>query len=192
MKFSEYKIAGEKYGVGKDWMTLKEGDNKIRIISEFEDYGVHFNPKEKKSVVCLGKDKCPLCQQGYKPKVQFLGWVIDRSDNKVKLLRIGYKIFQQIGELAKSEEYGFDTIPDYDITIRKSGQGLETVYTVLPARQNTELTIEEKKMISNKIKPVKEIIEKMKAKVDTTSDDISDDDIPVIEDEDIDTEEIPF
>jgi hypothetical protein len=190
MKFSEYKTADEKYGLGSDWMTLKEGDNKIRIVSEFEDYGSHYNLETKKSVICIGKDKCPLCQEGDNPRVQFLGWVIDRSDGRVKLLRIGYKIFQQIGDFAKSEEYAFDTVPDYDITIKRTGQGLDTVYSVLPARQNTPLTDKEKEMIMEKVKPVKNIIDSMKAKV-VPSLDIPDEEIPVIEDEEPE-EEIPL
>jgi hypothetical protein len=190
MKFADYKSISKKYGLESDWMSLKEGDNKIRIVSEFEDYGVHYDTKTRKSVICIGKDKCPFCQKGEIPRVQFLGWVIDRSDNRVKLLRIGYKVFQQIGELAKSEEYAFDTIPDYDITIRRSGRGLDTIYSVLPARQNTPLTDKEKEMIMEKIKPVKQIIENMKAKI-TSGSKVSSEEIPIVEDEEPE-EEIPF
>ena len=189
MKFQDYNEAGKKYGIdGGDWLNLEEGDNKVRIVSEFEDYGSHYDKKLKKSFVCLGKEKCPFCQTGDKPRVQFLGWVIDRKDQKPKLLRIGYKIFQQIGDLAQSEDYKFDDVPGYDITIKKTGQGLDTNYSVLPARKNTELTSEEIESIKG-LKDPKEIIENMKAKLES-SPDVSDEDIPIVEDENI--EDVPF
>ena len=167
MKFAEYEKAEKEYGVGGGkWMNLQEGDNKIRIVSEFEDYGQHYNQATNKSVVCLGKEKCPICRMGDKARVQYLGWVIDRSDGRIKLLRIGHQIFKQIGELSRNEEYYFDIVPDYDITIKRVGQGLETEYTVIPARQNTPLTEDEKKQIEEIVKDPKQIIEGMKTKTE--------------------------
>ena len=81
------------------------------------------------------------------------------------MLQIGYKIFQQISALATSDEYAFDLTPDYDVTITKSGQGLDTEYIVLPARSNTELTEEEQKAIAEKIKPISDILDEKKSKV---------------------------
>jgi len=182
MKFKDYEETEKRYGFTKrDWLNLQEGENKIRIVSEFEDYGVHYNPNTKKIVICIGKETCSLCQTGIGIRVQYLGWVIDRKDGQVKLLRIGHQIFKQIGEFAISNDYGFVSVPDYDITIKKIGQGLATEYTVLPARQDTELTDEEKYLISEKVKSPKEIIERMKAKV-------SPEEIPVYEE----SEEIPI
>jgi len=165
MQFKDYKKGEEKYGLGGNWMTLEDGDNKVRIVSEFIDYGSHFNQETKKSVICVGKENCIPCQQGDKPRVQYLGWIIDRKDKKLKLIHIGHQIFKQIGEYAMNEEYAFDSIPGYDITIRKSGQGLKTEYTVIPARKNTDLTEEEKLMIEEKMKDPQKIIDSMKAKV---------------------------
>lgn len=165
MRFNEVEKVKKEYGLEGNWMSLVEGDNKIRIVSEFEDYGNHFNNATKKSVICIGKENCELCKVGDKPRVQFLGWVIDRKDNKVKLLRIGYQIFEQISNLAKSEDYAFGSVPEYDITIKRSGKGLETDYAVLASRKNSELTEEEKALVLEKIKPLKDIIDTMKAKV---------------------------
>jgi len=166
MKFTDIESIKNKYGIseGGDWMNLKEGENRIRIVSEFVDYGIHRDPELKKNVVCIGKEQCYYCKQGDKVRVQFLGKVIDRSDGRVKYLRIGYRIFQQISELAKSKEYGFDIIPPYDIVILKKGSGLNTTYTVFPARENTPLTDEEVKKAEALPSP-SEIIEKMKEKV---------------------------
>ena len=169
--FSSQEDLKNKYGLSKtsDWLNLQKGDNKIRIVSDFVDYGVHtFRNKDGKykSVVCISKDNnCPYCAQHIPVKVQFLGWVIDRKDGEIKLLKIGWAIAQKIRSLQESEDYGFDDLPPYDINIIKSGEGLNTTYTVLPARQNTPLTEEEQDKIKAKIKDPMEIIERMREKV---------------------------
>lgn len=159
-KFKDFKQIGEKYGVGGqgNWMNLEDGSNKIRIVSDFEDYGEHFDDKLNRSFICLGKEKCEYCKQDIKPRVKFKGWVIDRKDNLIKVLTIGYKIHEQIGLLSTSEEYGFDNIPGYDITITKSGIGKATKYGVLPDRKDTPLTEKENEEI-DKLQSIPEIIE---------------------------------
>jgi len=166
MKFQDYPDSEDKYGIsGGDWMTLEAGDNKIRIVSEFMDYAEHYDNEKKRSFICLGKENCPYCQAGDKPRVRYLGWVIDRKDSKIKLLRIGHSIFKQIGVLAKDEEYGFEDLPEYDMTIKKTGTGLDTEYSVVPARNNSPLTETEKTEIEKTIKDPNEIIESMKQKI---------------------------
>lgn len=179
-QFKNYNKVKKEYGVGGGgaWLTLQEGDNKIRIVSEFQAYGNHFDPSTNKSAICIGKEECQYCKQGLKPNVQFLGYVIDRNDNKVKLLRIGYQIFQQLGEFGESEDYAFDVFPDYDITIKRTGEKLATKYTVIPARKNSKLTKEEKEMIEEKSETPKEIIESMKAKEGKET---TDKEIPTVE-----------
>jgi len=168
MKFSQYKESEEKYGIasGGDWMALEEGDNRIRIVSEFVDYGEHFDNAKKRSFVCLGKDECSYCKAGEKVKVRYLGWVIDRKDGKVKLLRFGHSIFKQIGALAINEEYEFDESPSYDMTIKRDGKGLDTEYNVTAARKDSKITEKELEEIEEKVKDPIEIIENMKAKLE--------------------------
>lgn len=166
-KFSDFKQVEKNYGIGQggDWLTLKEGENKIRVISEFEVFGNHFNQATKRGIICIGKDKgCEGCASGIKLNVRALGWVIDRADGKVKLFRMPYSIFKAIGELQMTTEYQFDILPEYDMTIKKAGEGLETKYTVIPSRANKEITGEEFEQINKVVKPVSEIIEKMKVK----------------------------
>ena len=200
MKFKDYDKSEKKYGIagGGDWLTLQQGDNRIRIVSEFEDYGSHYDSTQKKSFVCLGEEECPFCQNGEKPRVQYLGWVIDRKDNEIKLLQIGHQVFKQIGEYAKSDEYGFEKVPSYDMNIKKTGQGLNTEYAVLASRKDAELSEEEKAMITEKIKLPKEILENMKAKqkgqeANSQTSESEESQIPEIEEsEDIDPKDIPF
>lgn len=148
MKFNEY-VKEPRDNEGVRFLKLQNGKNVVRIVSEFESYGNHYIPAEKKSHICTGAATCKYCKEGDKAKIRFLLYVIDRStpvvDGQVdiKLLDIGYSIFDQIVDYSKAEDYGFDTIPNFDITIEKSGVGLTTEYKVIPQRNVTELTEEE-------------------------------------------------
>jgi len=166
MSFTDYKKVGKDYGVqGGDFMELKDGDNKVRFVTEFVPYGNHFNEKLQKSIICVGKEDCSECQKDNKPRVQFIGWVIDRADGDIKLLRIGYQIYSDMGKLSESDDFAFDKLPGYDVTINRTGEKLQTKYNVVPARNDTELTQEEKFALVDKIKEPQEIVDAMKAKV---------------------------
>jgi len=164
--FDNFDKTMNKYGSNSDWLILKEGANKVRLMSNFADYGDHFIKEENKSYICIGKENgCVYCEKGLKPKVQFLGWAIDRSDGQLKLFRFGYTIAKQLASYKDSEEYGFEDLPPYDIVVNKEGQGLETNYVVMPARTNTEITMEEKDNFEKNSKSPEEIIQSMKDKI---------------------------
>jgi len=127
----------------------KDGANKIRIVSEIMDYGSHFIKEEKKSHICLGAEDCRYCKAGEKPKLRYLCWIIDRADNQIKLYEFGHSILKQLVGLAKNEEYEFEVLPPYDITITKKGVDLNTEYTVVAARNNTPITEEEQTLIDS-------------------------------------------
>lgn len=141
------------------YLKLKQGENKIRIVSEAEVFGKHF--KNKKSTICLGKEICDLCIEGDKPKPSWLMWVIDRADGEIKMLEAGYQIISQVQKMAQSSEYGFEGLPSYDIIIQKEGEGLDTEYIATPARKDSDLTEEEKEDISA-LKSPSEIVEEKK------------------------------
>ncbi len=177
-KFNEYKSYVKSSG---DFMTLKQGENKVRVVSEFEPFESEF--------------------QG-KMKTRFMGYVIDRTDGLIKPLTIGSQIFGQLGVLSLSSEYNFDNLPPYDVIIKKSGDGIDTEYTVLAARQNTELTEAENLLIKD-LKPISDIVESMQKKnplkftkkevLLPNGKELKDEDIPVFEeDEPIDPKDIPF
>ena len=125
----------------------KDGANKIRIVSEIMDYGSHFIKEEKKSHICLGAEACKYCKAGERPKLRYLCWIIDRTDGEFKLYEFGHSILKQLLGLAKNDEYGFEVLPPYDITISKKGTDLNTEYTVVAARNNTPITEEEQALI---------------------------------------------
>ena len=177
--FNDYKSVVKSSG---DFMTLKQGENKIRIVSEFE----HFQSE----------------YQG-KMKDRFMGYVIDRTDGQIKPMTVGPQVFGQVGELSLSSEYGFSGVPPYDVIIKKVGEGMDTEYTTMPARQNTELT-EAEKLLMKDLKPITDIIDRMQAKNPTkyASKDVvlpngkvlEDKDIPVVgeDDERPNVKDLPF
>jgi len=127
-------------GGGSDFFSLEQGENKLRLVSEFEERFVHWDQANRRSISVSSLDDLFA---GEKPRRRFLAYAIDRKDGAIKMLEVGASVIKQLKELAVSEDYGFEDMPAYDITIKKTGSGMDTEYTVIPARENTELTEEE-------------------------------------------------
>lgn len=180
MKFNQLESVAEQYNIGKgkgDWFTLEAGDNKVRLVSEYEVLARHWTGKGK-STVCVGKDKgCIFCNVGKneeanKPAIKFLMWVIDRRDGQFKIAEVGWTVVKAIGDLETDEEYAFDPatgLPGYDLNIKKTVKGSGTQpsdfeYSVIASRTNKPLTDEETAQIKE-LKSIKEIVETIKSKV---------------------------
>lgn len=166
-KFNEYETKAKEYNVGgDDKFKFKVGDNPIRIVTELEEYPAHFVKAEGKQYTCLGK-KCAFCAKGTKIDLKFIGWIIDRTEKKeghqFKLCFFPYSIYKQIGVYSMSKDYAFDSIPPYDINVKREGEELLTRYTVLPDRKDSELTESEMSAIVN-LKQPKEIVNSMRNK----------------------------
>jgi len=176
MKFDELQQVAETYNIGKGgkdgWLTLETGDNKVRIVSEYEVLAKHWSGK--KAVICVGKEHgCILCktaegEKPNKPVAKFLLWVIDRKDNKLKIAELGWTVVKAIGDLQQDEDYKFSVLPDYDINIKKTVKGSgtqpsDTEYTVIPARENKPLTPEEIDLIKD-LTSIQEVIKSFKEK----------------------------
>ena len=134
----------EGYISGGDYFKLKEGANRFRLVTE-----------------------CLPHRGEYKgtPNFKWLCYVLDRVDGQVKTFFMAHIIYKQIAALQKSEDYAFDETPmPYDITINAIGAGTkEVTYTVVPARKNTELTLQEQTLVGQK-KPIEEVQQTIYAK----------------------------
>ena len=157
MSFKDAKIeAGNSL-----FLTLKDGINRIRIVSE--EVVVWKAYAERK---CVGIYTNPQEAHAYNAKQRFNFWVIDRADNQMHILDAGPAIIGPIKDLANDADYGFDTVPNYDIKITKRGSGLDTEYSVLNSPP-IALTPEEVAMINKTIAEkgtIAQIIENDKAK----------------------------
>lgn len=206
MKPNQYKDVEKEYGIGgsSNFMKLEPGENIVRFVSEFEVRGIHQFKNEKgkfETHTCFGKQKgCIYCNADNKITVKYLSWVIDQKDHKIKLLEIGHTIFKQLGQYQDDPDYSFDSVPNYNIKIKKTGEGLSTEYQVIPSPKRYELDAKEEEEVM-KLKPISEVIQAMKDKeMKSQGTEIKkEDDIPIVEDEinqgmeeDIDVKNIPF
>jgi hypothetical protein len=130
----------EKAGLlgGGDYLKLKAGDNRFRLMSE-----------------CLPHEG----EYQGRPNFKWLCYVLDRAEGKIKLFFMPHRIYKQIAQLQKSEDYAFTEVPmPYDLTIGADAKvGTKDVtYTLTPARKNSELTTAELKAWAE-VKPLKEV-----------------------------------
>jgi len=111
-------------GGGAAWKP-KEGDNRVRLVSECLEHPGVYNGKKTFKWLCF---------------------ILDRVDGAVKPYYMPPTVYDQIEALQMNPDYRFDEVPmPYDITINAKGAGKkEVVYTVLPARTNTPLTEDER------------------------------------------------
>jgi len=143
MKINELEFSESN----NQWLKLEKGDNRIRIVSEalpFAQYWV-----ENKSYICLGEN-CGLCDTGAKKSKQFFLYVIDRKDKELKIAQVGVGIMKELKGLAISEDWAFESVPDFDITIRKEGEGFGSVkYFVIPNAKK-DLSEEDKALLEGR------------------------------------------
>lgn len=124
-----------------EYFKFKEGDNNFRVLSPFAVLARHqLGPKQ--SVVCYGQDEgCPFHGENEKElRVKWWLWIHDLSDDKIKIAEMPYTVIQALGQLQKSEDYSFDTLPmPYTVNVKAENAGQKDVkYTILPARKNSE------------------------------------------------------
>ena len=147
-------------GGGSDFFALEQGENKLRLVSEFEERFVHWDAENRRSISVATQDEL---LNGEKPRRRFIAYAIDRKDGAVKMLEVGASVIKQLKDLAVSGDYGFDDIPAYDITIKKTGSGMDTEYTVIPARENSDLTEAEQEVVTE-LQSLQEICDRLIAK----------------------------
>lgn len=127
-----------------DYFKLKEGPNRVRLMSE-----------------CLPH---PGEYKGTK-NFKWLCYVLDRRDAKVKPFFMPHTIYKFIESLQTSEDYQFYDVPmPYDITITADGAGTKEVkYAVMPAKKETPLTDAESVLLAQ-AKPLAELQQKLREK----------------------------
>lgn len=126
-----------------DRFKIQEGANRIRLVADPVPHQGSYNGR---------------------PNFKWLLYVIDRTDGRVKLFFMPHTIAKAIRDLQKSDDYAFEGLPPYDITVQAKGAGTKEVeYTVVPARQNSELTKAEQEAIAKK-KPLEEVHKALKEK----------------------------
>lgn len=136
----------EKEILGKDeFKVLAEGDNQVRLIGKYVFRNVHYNPEWKMNYITCSGDGCPICASGETPKLNYYINILDRKDNKIKLMKFGVTLKRKFQNL--NAKYG--DLTNFDLIITRTGTKLDTRYEVLPTMNNKPLTDEEKKYIAD-------------------------------------------
>lgn len=140
-------------GGGSDWFKMKEGTNQFRILTEPELMFESF-----KMGICYH-------QCGFEGSPKYLARILDRADNKVKLYKIPFTIFETISGFEQDDELTFSSFPmPYDVKVNAVGAGTKEVkYTVMPSMK--QVPVDEAILADiAKQSSIKEVIGKMQEK----------------------------
>ena len=174
--FNELDKVAKEHGVGQgsgDFMKLEEGDNKVRIVSEYEVLSKYW--LGGRSVINVGDDKGVEYPKkdgkgnDVRSSAKFLMYVIDRADGKIKMLESNWTIVSGIRDLSVDEDYAFDEesgLPGYDLKIKKTKTGpnpTDVEYNVLPSPTKTPLTDDEKADVEA-LTPMSTVVDRFKKK----------------------------
>ena len=151
---------------------IPEGESKIRILPPWSEAGdiafeckSHWRiPPNDRMVNCLTviNKECPICELvkelrsrgkaemaskfGAKKSIYYNVIVRGEEDKGVQIMRSGIQLYENILGYLYDEEYGDITDIDEgsDITIERSGQGLDTSYNIKIARKTSPLSADAK------------------------------------------------
>ena len=122
---------------GGNYLKFKDGDTTFRILSSavtgYEYWNTDNKPVRSKTQFSSTPKDIKLDKDGVPTKVKhFWSMVVNNEDeNKIQILQISQKSIQDaIKALVENKKWGAPT--GYDITVTRSGDGLETSYTVMP------------------------------------------------------------
>lgn len=123
------KAAAEGLLGSKPWKP-KEGDNRIRLVSECLPHPGNYNGKATFKWLCQ---------------------ILDKASGLVLPYFMPSSVYDQIEALQTNPEYAFEEVPmPYEVTLNAKGAGSkDVVYTVTPARTNTPLTEAEKAAVAD-------------------------------------------
>jgi len=146
-----------------DFYKMKVGDNKVRVLTQFERVDQLFEGEYPNGKYAGMVDEEYRAKGSEKVSTQGWAWGVDRETGGVKIMQFGRGILKLIAGLRASDEYAFNEYPmPYDITIKNTGEG-PARYSIVAARKNTEITEDEQVELDKKT-AISDIIKKIKEK----------------------------
>jgi len=120
----------EKPASGGNYMKLEQGNNKVRIMSDAIVGWLDWDKTTGKPVPVRTKEKqAPLGEGKVKHFWAFV--IFDYNEKRIKILEVTQAGIQNtLFSLHSNESWGSPL--NYDITIVRSGEGMETKYEVVP------------------------------------------------------------
>ena len=216
----EMEKAGSEMGGTSDFYKFREGDNKMRILTEPTiqvsrfGYGICYEgapyckadameaeyQKKIQEAKAAGKteDEIKKIKRPMLTK-KWMAWAIDRATGKLILVTLPYGVAKTLGEFKASDEAGFSAWPmPYDVNIKAKNAGKVTVeYQFIASQKLYPVTEAELEDLAKKTS-VEQILDKMKTKarekvegVATTAQSDDSHDVDNVEDN-INPEDIPF
>lgn len=130
MGFEKFGDLSKRHGLGGGWFKLQDGANKVRILEGPEPMAKYF--ADGVSII-KNEMNAPDQLNGIKKSIRFVCWVWDKKSNTVSLAEFPYSVMKSVFDLADNEDWTFTGLPDYDITITKTGQAMLTKYSIQPS-----------------------------------------------------------
>jgi len=166
-----------------DFFKFKEGDNKLRIVSEpilklsRFGFGICYEGAPYCTDEALDKtwellkekssDKGEDPEKVTRPSLgkKWSCWAFERADGNMVILDLPFAVAHQIRELKGDEDSGFDEWPmPFDVNVKATNAGNKKVkYVVVASRTDTPLTDEELHEIEAQT-PMNQLLDKMKEK----------------------------
>lgn len=132
------------------FLRLKDGPNVIRLVTRPYQYLTHKGIKKEgepgfgRKVPCSqAHGSCPLCEMEAQASPRFYLGVIDRAENRYKILDVSWSTLQDIKGFANDPIWGDPT--KYDINIHKDPHHPTKYYTV-KANPHTPLSPADQKI----------------------------------------------
>ena len=144
MKLSE--LGGSFTGGNSKWWKAKDGANKVRIVSDVFPFWKAFDRENKSSRQYVTENGAKADKEA---KRRFAVYILNRDEGSaLQVAEFGPTVMKQIYDLSINPDYKFEGLPPYDHTITRTGAGMDTEYSVVAARSNTELTAEEQALVA--------------------------------------------
>jgi len=141
-----------EFAENSNYFRPVKGENRLRLVSAPIAMWTSFDKSTGENVVrkfiteAGAKAFNATAPKESQAKKKYAMYVLDRASDEVLVAEFGMSIMKAIKTLALDSEYGFDSLPNYDIKVTRSGEGLDTEYAVLPTPVK-ELTEDEQKRI---------------------------------------------
>ena len=141
----QMKEVEEAFGFNESdssFYKMKEGDNKIRILSPMMVYPQHYSQGGYRGP-CLGKEEgCPGCEQQLPTNIKWLCYIYIHDSQEILPTTLPHTVAKSIRDFQNDPEWSFNEAPmPYSINIKADGAGTKEVsYTVIGSPNRSEMS----------------------------------------------------
>lgn len=123
-----------------EWFNFPAGTTKVRVLVEPVKMFEKYDNQIKKYITCW--HEC-----GFTGSMKYLArlWIFEtdkdgKDTSRLVICKLPYSVMEQIVKYMVDEDYKFSSFPmPYNIKVEKTGEKLDTEYTVIPSPQHTDV-----------------------------------------------------